>query len=165
MHTSASFFILLIFAMTFAGCVITHKTGTDTKPHLYPSFTVNGDISIINSQKRQYQTINLDGSTCTVDLIEIVDSAKQSIENQLKVAKSTNNADQNKSIGLSISNIHVTGIFKVTIHVKITLGNGISRGVEAKGKSFLINNAIDNATYNISDKVLFSIDVLNYIEK
>lgn len=143
----------------------THKTGTDSKTHLYPKFTANGNISIKNLQKEQFHIIDLDGPNYTIDLIEIVESAKQQLENQIQAAKSSANNDLSKTIGLSVSSVHVSGIFKVTIYMRIDLGNGETRGVEAIGGSWLIDQAVDHATYNIPEKILYSSSVLDYLEE
>lgn len=151
--------------MHLSGCTPIHKTGTDSKPHLYPKFNANGDISITNLQKEKFHTIDLHGPNYTIDLIEIVESAKQQLENQIQTAKSSANNDLTKTIGLSISSVHVSGIFKVTIYLKIDLGNGETRGVEAIGESWLIDQAINQATYNIPEKILYSTSVLDYLEE
>ena len=151
--------------MHLSGCTPTHKTGTDSKPHLYPKFNANGDISITNLQKEKFHTIDLHGPNYTIDLIEIVESAKQQLENQIQTAKSSSNNDLTKTIGLSISIVHVSGIFKVTIYMRIDIGNGETRGVEAIGESWLIDQAINQATYNIPEKILYSTSVLDYLEE
>lgn len=91
--------------------------------------------------------------------------SKQQLENQIQTAKSSANNDLTKTIGLSISSVHVSGIFKVTIYLKIDLGNGETRGVEAIGESWLIDQAINQATYNIPEKILYSTSVLDYLEE
>ena len=157
--------LIMLLPLTLNGCAIKHKISTDTKMQVYPTFTAKGNISVINLEKREHLTISISPSTCTVNVNEIVENVKQAIKYQIIASQSAISNDQKKSIGLSISGIHVSGIFKVTICVKIVLGNGVIRGVEAKGESWNINKAVDYATHNISDKVLGSIDVLNYIEE
>ena len=165
MRLSGLLLFLFLLLIQLGGCTPTHKTGTDSKTHLYPKFTAKGNIFITNLQKVQFHTIDLDGPNYTIDMIEIVESAKQQLEQQIQAAKSSAKNDLSKTIGLSVSSVHVSGIFKVTIYIRVDLGNGETRGVEAIGESWLLNQAIDNATYNIPEKILYSSSVLDYLEE
>ncbi len=156
--------VILAIVLASTGCAVTHDVGSDSKKHDFPAFTVNGDVTVVNAQTRQFETLKLSGTNYTVDMIEIIENAKTIIEAEISAAKHSNTQGKNKTINLTISDIRVTGLFKCTMYIRIDLGDGQSRGVEANGKSWLIDKAVNDAIYDIPDKVLRSVDVLKYIE-